>query len=335
MLETDSRLAAQHAELDQLAGFFESSLEPICIVDSQGRLERANAAWDTLRFDDAQTSGRGLLDFVHDDDRGGRQAGMARACLGHDVPPHRARAKTLTSGVRTIEWRFSHRGEFCFVVARDLTERLRIEQELFEQAERTGLALAGGGIGMWDWEISSGELVVDHRYAEIIGETPESLGNGLDAFSTRVHPEDLDDTFERARQHAEEGVPYRDVQFRMRHSNGTWRWIRASGKVVSWDYQGQPKRMVGIHIDVTERINRQLERDRAAQRIDRRMLSSMAARSAGNAGHSSKHITMSDPSRRWSSIDRSGLSMCFEPSIWLLKVTPSSVSLRKPASDMT
>ena len=46
-------------------------------------------------------------------------------------------------------------------------------------------------------------------------------------------------------------------------------------------------------------------------------------------------MTISDPSSRWISIERSGVSMCFDPSIWLENFTPSSVSLRSPASDIT
>ena len=56
---------------------------------------------------------------------------------------------------------------------------------------------------------------------------------------------------------------------------------------------------------------------------------------AGNAGHSSKHITMSEPKSFCISIDRSGLSICFEPSIWLRNSTPSSVSLRSSAKLIT
>jgi hypothetical protein len=56
---------------------------------------------------------------------------------------------------------------------------------------------------------------------------------------------------------------------------------------------------------------------------------------AGSAGHSSKHITMSEPRSFWISIDRSGLSMCLDPSTWERKVTPSSVSLRRSARLIT
>ena len=71
-------------------------------------------------------------------------------------------------------------------------------------------------------------------------------------------------------------------------------------------------------------------RERCAQRIDRRMDFATSSCVAGSAGHSSKHITMSEPSSFWISIERSGDSMCFEPSICEEKRTPSSVSLRRP-----
>ena len=65
------------------------------------------------------------------------------------------------------------------------------------------------------------------------------------------------------------------------------------------------------------------------------MLSAIRSRDAGSAGHSSKHITMSEPSSAWISIERSGVISWRDPSMWLLKVTPRSVSLRSSARLIT
>ena len=62
---------------------------------------------------------------------------------------------------------------------------------------------------------------------------------------------------------------------------------------------------------------------------------SISARSAGSLTHSSSCIWMSEPSSDWISIERSGDSMWREPSMWLWKATPSSVSFRRLASDIT
>ena len=76
-------------------------------------------------------------------------------------------------------------------------------------------------------------------------------------------------------------------------------------------------------------------RERAAHRIDSRIEAATVASSAGSAGHSSKHITMSDPRSRWISMLRSGVSMCFDPSRCEENRTPSSVSFRNCDSDIT
>ena len=76
--------------------------------------------------------------------------------------------------------------------------------------------------------------------------------------------------------------------------------------------------------------------DRAPQRIDRSMAAWAAGRSAGQLTHWSNCIEISAPSRSaWISIERSGVSTCLDPSIWLEKVTASSVSLEMPDRDMT
>jgi hypothetical protein len=74
---------------------------------------------------------------------------------------------------------------------------------------------------------------------------------------------------------------------------------------------------------------------RRAQRIDSSIEAAISARGRSVRGHSSNAMTMSEPSRRWISIERSGLSMCFEPSRWLRNSTPSSVSLRSSLRLMT
>ena len=69
-------------------------------------------------------------------------------------------------------------------------------------------------------------------------------------------------------------------------------------------------------------------RDLFAQRIDSSIDLIASSRLTPFAGHSSNAMTMSDPKSRWISIERSGLSICFDPSRWLWNDTPSSVILR-------
>ena len=257
-----ARLAAE------LAGFFESSPDLLCILDGDGVVTRANAAWTmVLGIGRDDVVGRPLTELIHGDDAS-HVLEQIRSVVGGSIGRFRTRCQVSDGTWCTLEWRASSYGDVVFAAARDVSEAVEIEQRLVEQADRIDLALAGGNVGMWDWEVPTSKLAIDERWAAMVGETPESLGDGLAAWSDRCHPQDLDYTLERLRQHFEEGRPYKDVQFRLRHRNGNWRWIRSSGRVVSWEPDGSPNRMVGVHLDVTDAIEQEKERDETKKRVE-------------------------------------------------------------------
>ncbi|GIW73542.1 MAG: hypothetical protein KatS3mg103_0064 [Phycisphaerales bacterium] len=253
----------------QLEGFFETSTELLCIADFQGRLLKVNQAWSTLLGVEAgDLRLRRFMEFVHPDDREATRQRMAVLARGQSVSGFRNRYQGADGLWHTLEWRGCVRRGRIFAAARDLTSQLEMERALTEQAERTELALAGGELGAWDWEIATDRLSVDERWAAMIGLTVEEVGQTTEAWSSRLHPEDLPLCMERLERYFQHGEPYQDVLFRMRHRDGSWRWIQASGKVVSRDADNNPIRMVGTHADVTDRIDAQRRRAEANKRME-------------------------------------------------------------------
>ena len=268
---TDLKLAQleQERAASQLAGFFDSSLELLCIADPRGHFVKVNNAWsDLLGIPAASLCGRAFLEFVHPDDQQATRERLQELCRGEAVMGFQNRYRASSGTWRTLEWRSVYRDGSIYATARDITEKLDMERALIEQAERTELALAGGELATWDWEIRTGILRVDERWAAMIGESVDTLGETADAWSSRVHPDDLPRCLDRIEQHIHQGVPYQDVRFRMRHRDGTWRWMRASGKVVSWDEHGKALRMVGTHSDATERMFAEVRLNEANQRME-------------------------------------------------------------------
>jgi len=127
-------------------------------------------------------------------------------------------------------------------------ETLRLERG------RLDLALSGGGLGLWDWNPKTGDLVLDDRWARLLGYEVHDLETSTSAWSDLVHPDDLPLAFERISTCLNgEATPY-EISHRMRHRDGRWRWITARGRVVDRDADGAVTRMVGTHQDVTERM---------------------------------------------------------------------------------
>ncbi len=150
----------------------------------------------------------------------------------------------------------------------DISERKLAEASLQEHAERTALALAAGELALWDWDIGSGRTHFDARWAEMLGESFSDLRPHVDEWVTRCHPEDLPLAQAALQKHFAGETALYQCRHRLRHRDGSWRWILDVGKVVSRGADGVPLRMVGTHQDITAQHLDQLERARQATALE-------------------------------------------------------------------
>ncbi len=150
-------------------------------------------------------------------------------------------------------------------IANDVTERIRAEDALHESEERLSLALQGTGVGLWDWQVQTGETVFDERWAAIVGYTLEELSPvSFDTWIELVHPDDLEKSSRLLNQHFAGETDHYECEVRMKHKEGFWVWVLDQGKVFEWDDEGRPVRMAGTHMDITERkeMESKLRRER-------------------------------------------------------------------------
>lgn len=117
---------------------------------------------------------------------------------------------------------------------------------------RNELVIQGTRIGVWDWNIQTGETFFNERWAEIIGYTLEELAPiSIETWVKFAHPEDLEKSNTYLENHFNGKSEYYDFQSRMKHKDGHWVWVHDRGKVFEWDKEGKPLRMCGSHIDIT------------------------------------------------------------------------------------
>ncbi|WP_103026928.1 PAS domain S-box protein [Salinibacter altiplanensis] len=152
------------------------------------------------------------------------------------------------------------------MVFRDVTEEYERREELREQRERLEMALIGGGAGMWDWDLKTGDAVYDERWAAILGYTLDEVEFENAFFERHVHPDDLERVYDNIERHARGEIPYLDQEIRMRHKDGSWRWVLDRGRIVERAEDGTPLRMVGTHVDITERKEAEQELQRSLER---------------------------------------------------------------------
>ncbi len=125
--------AALRAKTNELDRYFTSSLDLLCIADAQGFFRRLNPEWiRTLGWPLADLEGHRFLDFVHPDDLEETLEAVTRLSQQREVLNFVNRYRCRDGTYRWLEWRAYPQGEEIYAVARDITERKRVENELVE-----------------------------------------------------------------------------------------------------------------------------------------------------------------------------------------------------------
>ena len=143
---------------------------------------------------------------------------------------------------------------------RDITERVRARDELASQRRRLANIIEATDAGTWEWNVQTGEVVFNDRWARIVGYTLEELSpTNIDTWMELAHDDDLKKSNKLLNEHIRGERAYYECEARMRHKDGSYRWVLDRGKVVSRDKDGNPLWMFGTHHDITERKQHEAE----------------------------------------------------------------------------
>jgi PAS domain S-box-containing protein len=147
-----------------------------------------------------------------------------------------------------------------FAIARfELEQELRAREEQYrhlaerlqESEERLRLALDAADVNTWDWNLNSGKILWSENLEPQLAMPAGSFQGGFEAFMELVYPQDR----ERVRQAVARSLEHRDeyrIEFRMLRADGNIRWTETRG-TVRYDQTGNPVRMVGVDVDITQR----------------------------------------------------------------------------------
>lgn len=152
-------------------------------------------------------------------------------------------------------------------VATDVTERKRTEAALRESEERLRISISAAKQGLYDLNMQTGETIVNREYAEMLGYDPDTFTETNQAWLERLHPDDQDITANVYKEYIQGLIPEYRVEFRQRTFDGKWKWILSLGKIVEYDADGKPLRMLGTHTDITERKQAELELQKRASHL--------------------------------------------------------------------
>jgi PAS domain S-box-containing protein len=133
-------------------------------------------------------------------------------------------------------------------------DELRRVQEGFRNIEKgLDLALDSASLGEWEWDLRTGKVVYNERWARELGHPGTEVESSADAWEGLAHPDDRRRVNEALKKHHRRLSDVYTAEFRVRTRAGKWRWILSRGKTTERDAEGRSLRMIGIHLDIDDR----------------------------------------------------------------------------------
>ncbi|KAF0162905.1 MAG: multi-sensor signal transduction histidine kinase [Rhodocyclaceae bacterium] len=138
-------------------------------------------------------------------------------------------------------------------VGHDITEQV-VSREKLEKTQRwLEQAVRAGSIGLWERDVDGWALGFTNNWKSLFGYAEDEIGSGAEDFDRLVHPDDLERVHAVARAYADNPHGEYESRFRIRHKDGSWRWVLSRGNVLTDAATGE-RTWMGSHIDITNQM---------------------------------------------------------------------------------
>lgn len=256
-------LKLREAELQLLARtqteMLNIGMDCIKLIATDGTLIHLNrAGCIALGVPEASPFGMAWLGLLPQEVREAGKAALAEACAGR---PARFPGRSALPGQAPQYWDnmlapmqgANGRTSAILCVSREVTAERVAQESLRQSEERLHLAARVGGLGIWDYDLTSDVLHCDDTWYLIVGRDPAHPIRSVAEFRPIIHPDDVERATEVKMTAAELIATRRDyaIEFRIVRPDGEIRWLRSAACILL-DDQGHPARAVGFVVDVTD-----------------------------------------------------------------------------------
>ncbi|WP_421773515.1 PAS domain S-box protein [Gracilimonas sp.] len=273
--DISSRKTIQKQLLDEKE-FTESAISSLptafFVFNLRGEMVRWNTMLEQdLGYTNEEVANTNVMKLVHPDDRSLLINILEDKLVGKKISVD---ARCITKDGRTVHYllrgtSFEQNGE-RYIVGGGLNRNNLIEienerQEVKKELQRTKhfneLAVDGANIGLWEVDMHSDTAYYNKQWYTMLGYEKGEVEFTKEFFYSLLHPEDRDIPQKELSRYIESGDSY-EAEFRLRAADGNYRWVLAIAKFVDWNEEGEPAKLAGSHMDITERKNAELQSKR-------------------------------------------------------------------------
>ena len=144
--------------------------------------------------------------------------------------------------------------ENFIAIERDISKQIKSDQEKRTSEKRWQIAIENSGYGLWDWNIQTNECYFSDAWKSMLGYNSNEIVNSINELTKKVHPNDLEKVEEQKLNHLNGKTKFYESTYRIQCKDGNYKWILDKGKIVEWEQNGAPIKMIGTYHDLTKEI---------------------------------------------------------------------------------
>lgn len=172
--------------------------------------------------------------------------------LARNIPVKRKDGSIFYADINSFPITFG-RKTYLMGIFRDITRQKNAEEKLRQSEEKFRLAMEASNDALWDWNIMTNEVYRNPRHATMLGYEPHELTASQEEWEKRIYPDDQPFVFGMMNEIFEGKRDTLGIEYRLVTKSGGYIWVLGRGKVVAYNNDGSPARMVGTNVDITER----------------------------------------------------------------------------------